>query len=47
MHVQTPYMTEDRSMLQRNGMSADHSWGRSAREYEQVYQWAISRARGW
>jgi hypothetical protein len=22
MHVQTPYMTEDRSMLQRNGMSA-------------------------
>jgi starch synthase len=33
--------------LQRNGMTANHSWGRSARSYQQVYEWAVARARGW
>jgi starch synthase len=33
--------------LQRNGMTADHSWGRSARAYQQVYEWAVARVRGW
>ncbi len=46
LHVYRTDMERWRA-LQRNGMSADHSWGRSARDYQQVYQWAISRARGW
>jgi starch synthase len=33
--------------IQQRGMSADFSWAASARGYEQVYQWAISRVRGW
>jgi len=32
--------------LQRNGMSADFSWQRSAYGYQQLYEWAIARARG-
>jgi starch synthase len=46
LHVYRTDMERWRA-LQRNAMSADHSWGRSARDYEQVYQWAVSRARGW
>lgn len=33
--------------LQRNGMSADFSWDRSARGYEQLYGWAMARVRGY
>jgi starch synthase len=33
--------------IQQRGMSADFSWAASARGYDQVYQWAISRVRGW
>ncbi len=33
--------------LQRQGMTNDFSWEISARAYQQVYQWAISRMRGW
>ncbi|MEM7113676.1 MAG: glycogen synthase [Chloroflexota bacterium] len=29
--------------IQRNGMTADFSWQRSAQEYEQLYNWAIAR----
>jgi starch synthase len=33
--------------LQRQGMMSDYSWAASARAYQQVYEWAIARARGW
>jgi glycogen synthase len=33
--------------LQRQGMRADFSWPASARAYQQVYEWAIARMRGW
>jgi starch synthase len=33
--------------LQRHGMTGDYSWETSARAYQQVYEWAISRVRGW
>jgi starch synthase len=33
--------------LQRQGMANDYSWETSARAYQQVYEWAIARARGW
>ena len=33
--------------LQRAGMTADFSWTTSARGYQQLYGWAIARARGW
>ncbi|MFZ0547859.1 MAG: glycogen synthase [Candidatus Promineifilaceae bacterium] len=33
--------------IQLNGMSADFSWERSADGYQQLYQWAISRMRGY
>jgi starch synthase len=33
--------------LQRGGMAADFSWTASARGYQQVFDWAVSRARGW
>jgi starch synthase len=33
--------------LQRNGMQADFSWQRSARGYQQLYDWALARVRGW
>ncbi len=33
--------------LQRQGMTADFSWPASARAYQQVYEWAIARIRGW
>jgi starch synthase len=33
--------------MQRQGMTSDHSWETSARAYQQVYQWAIARVRGW
>jgi starch synthase len=33
--------------LQRAGMAGDYSWSTSAHRYQQLYQWAISRMRGW
>jgi starch synthase len=33
--------------LQRQGMTTDYSWETSARSYQQVYEWAIARVRGW
>ena len=33
--------------LQRGGMAADFSWTASARGYEQVFEWANARMRGW
>ena len=33
--------------IQRAGMAADFSWERSARGYQQLYEWAIARMRGW
>ncbi len=33
--------------IQTAGMTADFSWHRSAESYQQLYQWAISRVRGW
>ena len=32
--------------LQRTAMRQDYSWARSARGYQQVYEWAIARMRG-
>ncbi|HWY86528.1 MAG TPA: glycosyltransferase, partial [Gemmataceae bacterium] len=34
-------------MLQRQGMESDFSWAKSARAYQQVYEWAIASVRGW
>jgi starch synthase len=33
--------------LQRHGMAGDFSWPTSARAYQQLYEWAIARVRGW
>jgi starch synthase len=33
--------------IQRHGMSGDFSWQTSARGYQQLYEWAIARVRGW
>jgi starch synthase len=33
--------------LQRAGMAVDSSWATSARGYQQLYGWAMARARGW
>ena len=33
--------------LQRNGMQADFSWRNSALGYQQLYEWALARMRGW
>jgi starch synthase len=33
--------------IQRNGLRADHSWETSGRAYQQLYDWAIARVRGW
>jgi starch synthase len=33
--------------IQRNGMSADFSWPRSAQGYQQLYEWALARVRGY
>jgi starch synthase len=33
--------------MQRQGMASDYSWATSARAYQQVYEWAIARTRGW
>lgn len=33
--------------IQRNGLTSDFSWRNSARGYQQLYEWAISRMRGW
>lgn len=33
--------------LQRGGMGADFSWTTSARGYQQVFDWANARVRGW
>jgi starch synthase len=33
--------------LQYQGMTGDFSWDTSARAYQQLYEWAIARARGW
>jgi starch synthase len=32
--------------MQTRGMAGDYSWEASARAYQQVYEWAIARARG-
>lgn len=33
--------------VQRAGMRSDFSWEASARGYQQLYEWAIARVRGW
>jgi starch synthase len=33
--------------IQRHGMTSDFSWESSAVAYQQVYEWAIARVRGW
>jgi starch synthase len=33
--------------LQQKGMTSDYSWETSARAYQQLYEWAIARVRGW
>ncbi|MFO0880203.1 MAG: glycogen synthase [Gemmataceae bacterium] len=33
--------------IQKHGMTSDFSWETSARAYQQVYEWAIARNRGW
>jgi hypothetical protein len=33
--------------MQRRGMMGDYSWETSARAYQQVYEWAMARVRGW
>ena len=33
--------------LQRAGMQTDFSWERSARGYQQLYEWAQARVRGY
>ncbi len=33
--------------IQVRGMTNDFSWESSARSYQQLYEWAISRVRGW
>lgn len=33
--------------MQRYGMTHDFSWQTSARGYEQLYEWAVARTRGW
>lgn len=40
-HDKTTWQT-----MQRAAMARDSSWTSSARQYEQMYQWAISRVRG-
>ena len=32
--------------IQRNGMTTDFSWGRSANGYQQLYEWAMARMHG-
>jgi starch synthase len=32
--------------VQANGMAADYSWQRSARGYQQLYEWALARVHG-
>jgi starch synthase len=33
--------------MQTKGMTSDYSWETSARAYQQLYEWAIARTRGW
>jgi starch synthase len=33
--------------LQRHGMAVDFTWTTSARGYQQVFDWAVARVRGW
>jgi starch synthase len=33
--------------IQEKGMACDYSWETSARSYQQLYEWAIARVRGW
>lgn len=33
--------------MQTRGMTEDYSWQTSARAYQQLYEWAIARVRGW
>ena len=33
--------------MQLKGMTSDFSWETSARAYQQLYEWAIARVRGW
>jgi starch synthase len=33
--------------IQLKGMASDYSWETSARAYQQLYEWAIARVRGW
>jgi starch synthase len=37
----------DWKQIQSNGMTADFSWERSAAGYQQLYQWAMARMRGY
>jgi starch synthase len=37
----------DWQQIQDNGMTADYSWDRSAFGYQQLYEWAMARTRGW
>jgi starch synthase len=37
----------DWKQIQKNGMTADFSWERSAAGYQQLYQWATARVRGY
>jgi starch synthase len=32
--------------IQKNGMTADFSWNRSAKGYQQLYEWALARTHG-
>jgi starch synthase len=33
--------------IQHKGMTSDYSWETSARSYQQLYEWAAARVRGW
>jgi starch synthase len=33
--------------MQQKGMAGDYAWETSARAYQQLYEWAMARVRGW
>ena len=41
------FAAESWRAMQRHAMGRDFSWAVSARGYEQLYEWAIARQRGW